>query len=581
MRDTIIKAARIVDGTGAAAYTADVAIEDGKIVEIGKITGSAKKVIDADGALVTPGFVDIHTHYDGQATWDDSFEPSVSHGVTTAVMGNCGVGFAPVKPSDHEALIDMMEGVEDIPGTALSVGMPWGAWESFPEYLDFLASRKYSMDIAAQIPHAAVRFYVMGERAGNDYDATAEDIETMKRLIREAFDAGAVGLTTSRTIAHRARSGAIIPGTFAAHEEVLALAGALRDAGHGVIEAIMGGTIGKAEPIRQIDEMPLMEELARVSGRPVTFSVFQQLDDHDQWRDLIDYAGKAGKKGIDLRPQVIPRAITFFTSLRTYHMFMLRPTYKKLAADLTHEELVAAMRRPDIKKAILGEKDESIDRRDIGEVLTGIFHNTLYVTFPFTQPVDYEPAPETSVKAEARRMGKDPAEHMYDRLLDDDGNALFMLLSSNYVHGNLEVCREMMQHPKAVSGLGDSGAHVCFISDCSVTTFHLTHWVRNRTRGARLPLELMVSKMTGQNAALYGFKDRGTIEVGKRADINVIDFDRLSIGMPELRYDLPCDQPRLLQPATGYLATMVAGTCIRENDADTGQRPGRLVRGHA
>jgi N-acyl-D-amino-acid deacylase len=580
MYDTIIKSGNIVDGTGAPAFIADIAIKDGKIVEIGEIKEQAKKIIDAKGALVTPGFVDVHTHYDGQATWDDSFEPSASHGVTTVVMGNCGVGFAPVKPQDHAALIDMMEGVEDIPGTALSVGMPWGEWESFPEYLDLLDSRKYSMDIAAQIPHSALRFYVMGDRANKDQDATPEDIAMMTKLTKEAFDAGAVGFTTSRTIAHRARSGAFIPGTFAAPDELLEIAKTIRECGHGVIEAIMGGTIGKVEKIRQIDEMPLMEQLAEISGKPVTFSVFQQLDDHDQWKELLEYSEKVSREGVDLRPQVIPRAITFFSSLRTYHMFMLKPTYKKLA-HLPHDELVAALRRPEIKQEILSEENESVDRRNMDEVLISIFNNTLYVTFPITEPIEYEPKPETSIKEEAKRLGKDPVEHMYDRLLDEDGKALFVLLSSNYVHGNLEVCRDMMLNPRSVTGLGDSGAHVAFISDCSVTTYHLTHWVKNRSRGERLPLEYMVAKMTGVNAELYGFADRGTIEVGKRADINVIDFEALKIGLPELRYDLPNGEPRLLQPATGYVATMVAGVCIRENDTDTGERPGRLIRGAA
>ncbi len=537
-------------------------------------------MIDADGALVTPGFVDIHTHYDGQVTWDDTLEASAAHGVTTVVMGNCGVGFAPVRATDAAALIDMMEGVEDIPGTALSVGMPFGEWETFPDYLRFLAGRRYTMDVAAQVPHAALRFYVMGERAVTDNDATPEDVEAMAALVREALDAGAVGFSTSRTIAHRARTGRLIPGTFAPREELLAIAEAMRSSGHGVIEAIVGGSVGNAERVRMIDELPLMAEVASAAGRPLTFSTFQLIDQPEMWRELVAYAGAARARGVELRPQVIPRAITFFTSLRTYHMFMFRPTYKRIA-HLPLAERVALMRRPEIRDAILSESTESVDRRDIAEVLTGIFQRTLRVTFPISEPVDYEPTPDTSVRSQAHRLGKEPAAHMYDLLLEDEGRALYMILNSNYVSGDLEVCREMMLDPNTVSGNGDSGAHVNFISDCSVSTFHLTHWTRDRSRGERLSQELMVAKMTGGNAALYGFDDRGTVEVGKRADLNVIDAERLGFGVPELHHDLPAGASRILQPAEGYLATIVDGVTVRRHDRDTGARPGRLLRGHA
>ena len=356
--------------------------------------------------------------------------------------------------------------------------------------------------------------------------------------------------------------------------------GAMRSAGHGVIEAIVGGSIGNAERVRMIDELPLMAEVSAASGRPLTFSTFQLLDQPDMWRELLDFSAAAAVSGAQLRPQVIPRAITFFTSLRTYHMFMFRPTYKKLAS-LPLPERVAQMRRPEIRETILAETTESVDRRDIAEVLTGIFQKTLYVTFPFTDPVDYEPLPERSVRSEAQRLGKRSDEHMYDLLLEDGGDALYMILSSNYVSGDLEVCREMMLDPNTVTGNGDSGAHVSFISDCSVSTYHLTHWSRDRTRGELLSLELMVAKMTGDNAQLYGFHDRGTVAVGQRADLNVIDLDRLSIGQPELRYDLPAGAARLLQPASGYLATTVNGVITRADDHDTGARPGGLLRGSA
>ncbi len=458
--------------------------------------------------------------------------------------------------------------------------MPFGEWETFPEYLDFLASRRYSMDIAAQVPHAALRFYVMGERAVTDNDATVEDLELMAGLTREALDAGAVGFTTSRTIAHRARTGRLIPGTFAPRQELLALAGAMKDAGHGVIEAIVGGSIGNVEPVTMLDELPLMAELSATSGRPLTFSTFQLLDQPEMWRELLAYSTQAAAHGAVLKPQVIPRAITFFTSLRTYHLFMFHPTYKKIAG-LPLAERVALMRTPEIRDAILSETTESIDRRDIAEVLAGIFRRTMHVTFPFTEPVDYEPHPDRSVRSQAKQLGMDSVEHMYDLLLADEGRALYMILSSNYVAGDLEVCREMMLDPNTVSGNGDSGAHVSFISDCSVSTFHLTHWTRDRTRGERLPIELMVAKLTGNNARLYGFDDRGTIAVGKRADLNIIDYERLGFGLPEIHHDLPADAARILQPASGYLATMVGGLVTRRTDQDTGARPGRLLRGGA
>lgn len=580
MADIVIKGGMVVDGTGSAPRSADVAIEGGRIVEVGTVDAGAAEVIDADGAIVTPGFVDVHTHYDGQATWDDEFEGSVAHGVTTAVMGNCGVGFAPVRPGEHDRLIDMMEGVEDIPGSALSVGMPWGEWESFGEYLDVLDANRYTIDIAAQLPHSALRFYVMGERSGNDFDATPEDLEEMVKLTREAMDAGAVGFSTSRTIAHRARSGRVIPGTFAAPEELHALAGAVAASGHGVLEAILGGTLGDVEPRTNMDEMSLVADVSRSSGRPLTFSLFQLHDQPTMWREVLDYAEQAKATGARLRPQVIPRALTFFTSLQTYHMFMMRPTYLQIA-HLPLGERVKAMRDPDVRRAILSEDDTSVDRRDIGEVLTNIFHRTLRRTFKFTEPVDYEPTPDRSVRAESERLGKTGPEHMYDKLLEDEGRSYYMILSSNYVSGDLEVCREMMLDPNTVTGNGDNGAHVNFISDCSVHTYHLSHWTRDRTRGEKLPLEFMVEKLTRDGARLYGFRDRGTIEPGMRADINVIDYDNLSIGLPELRYDLPEGNSRMLQPATGYLATLVAGTPIRRNDSDTGARPGRLVRGRA
>jgi N-acyl-D-aspartate/D-glutamate deacylase len=581
--DVVIKGGNVVDGTGAPPYGADVGVRDGRVVEVGTIEDRATHVIHADGALVTPGWVDVHTHYDGQATWDDALEPSASNGVTTLVMGNCGVGFAPVRPGDHDALIDLMEGVEDIPGSALSVGMPWGEWETFGEYLDVLAARRYALDIAAQVPHGAVRYYVMGERGAANEDATEDDLTEMARLVEEALDAGAVGFSTSRTIGHRAKSGRPVPGTFAPAEELLAIARAFR--GRGVFEAIVAGTIGSlerlgGEPTKPIEELPLLEAVSRASGRPVTFTVAQLFEDPDHWRIVLDAVSRANRDGASLRPQIIPRSVTIMTSLDAYHLFMGRPTYRKVA-DLPLAERVAEMRRPEVREAILTEKSGAGSPRDFSSLIVELFAIALPLTFPLTEPLDYEPELSQSVYAGALSKGIDPEAHMYDLLLEDGGTAFYALFGSNFVGGTLDACREMLLHPDTVTGLGDAGAHVNLISDCSASTFHLTHWARDRSRGERLPVELLVKKLSGTNAELYGLSDRGVIAPGRRADLNVIDFDRLRIRRPELRFDLPAGASRILQPAEGYAATLVGGVVTRRDDQDTGERPGRLVRAAA
>ncbi|MHB1516753.1 MAG: N-acyl-D-amino-acid deacylase family protein [Acidimicrobiales bacterium] len=583
MFDVLIKGGTVVDGTGSGTYGADVGIVGGRIKEIGSISGPARQSIDADGALVTPGWVDVHTHYDGQVTWDDTLEPSASNGVTTLVMGNCGVGFAPARPADSQVLIDLMEGVEDIPGSALSVGMPWGEWETFGEYLDVLGRGRYAVDIAAQVAHGPVRFYVMGERGAANEDATAEDLTAMSAIVEEAMDRGAVGFSTSRTIGHKARSGSPVPGTFAPEEELLAFAGAMRSAGHGVFEAIVAGTIGSLERLggeraKPIDEIPLLEAVARESGRPVTFTVAQLFEDPEHWRIVLDAAARANREGHALRPQIIPRSVTIMTNLDTYHLFMGRPTYRKIAG-LALDARVAEMRRPEVRRAILEESSVPAGPDDFSAMVVQLFGPALPVTFPL-DPVNYEPRLDESVYARAQALGVDPIEHMYDLLLADGGNAFYALLGSNFVNGTLDVCREMLLDPNTVSGLGDAGAHVNLISDCSASTFHLTHWARDRL-GDRLPIELLVHKLSGANAALYGFDDRGSVTVGARADLNVIEFDRLRVLPPVLRHDLPTGVSRILQPAEGYLATLVHGVITRRHDADTEERSGRLVRGSA
>ncbi len=583
MLDTVIRGASIVDGTGDPAATGDVGVRAGRIVEVGgRIEEPARDEIDADGCLVTPGWVDVHTHYDGQATWDDALEPSATNGVTTLVMGNCGVGFAPARAGDVDSLIDLMEGVEDIPGAALHVGMPWGEWETFPEYLDLLAARSYSLDIGAQLAHGALRFYVMGERGAANEDATAEDLAEMTALVGQALEAGALGLTTSRTIGHRSSSGRPVPGTFAAPDELLALAEGMGAAGRGVFEAIVAGTIGSLEGLggeraTPIEEVPLLTAVSHTSGRPVTFTVVQLIEDPDHWRRVLDATAEANAAGAQLHPQVIPRSVTIMTNLDTYHLFRGRPTYEKVAS-LPLAERVAEMRRPEVRSAILAERPEAAIP-DISENLTALFAVALPVTFPLTEPIDYEPTLDSSVAACAATQGIDPEELMYDLLLEDEGRAFYAVLGSNFVSGSLDVCREMLADPHTVTGLSDAGAHVNLISDCSASTFHLTHWARDRTRGERLPLEHLVAKLSSGNARLYGLGDRGVIAPGKRADLNVIDLDRLEISAPFLRHDLPTGASRILQPARGYEATMVAGTVTRRHDVDTGARPGRLVRG--
>ena len=575
MFDTLIRGGTIVDGTGAEPYTGDIAIKDDRIVAVGAVDGPANDEIDADGAIVTPGFFDLHTHYDGQVTWDDALEPSATNGITTIVLGNCGVGFAPVRPTDHESLIDMMEGVEDIPGGALSVGMPWGAWESFGEYLDVIGSRRYSANVAAHVAHGPLRYYVMGERAYEDNDATADEVAEMARIVGEAFAAGAAGFSSNRFRLHMSRSGKVVPGTFAAVDELRAIAGAVGDAGHGVMQAIADGTITPDSEDRMPD-LDMLAELALTSGRPLTFSTFQASAQSDVYRRVLDGAAAWNAKGAQLRPQIIPRAVTFMTSLGTYHTFMNRSSYKAIA-DVPLAQRAAHMRDPEVRDRILGEQDV-FQGGGLGSLVGGMLAGAVGRLFSLAFPVDYEPDPSQSVMARAAAAGVDPLRLLYDEMTAGDGTTFFALLGNNFRDGTLEPCRDMLLDPHSVSGLSDAGAHVMMISDCSSSTFHLTHWVRDRTKGERVPLELAVHKLTGAPAAMYGFTDRGTLAAGQKADVNVIDFEALAIQAPYARPDLPTGASRILQPSTGYLATIANGAVVRRHDEDTGARPGHLLR---
>lgn len=551
------------------------------------MSGSAVREIDADGALVTPGWVDAHTHYDAQVTWDDRLEGSSANGVTTVVMGNCGVGFAPVRPGGTAELIDLMEGVEDIPGSALVEGMPWGEWETFPEYLGFLGGRRWSLDVAAQVPHGALRFYVMGERAIVNESATEAEIGAMAGLVEEAVRAGAVGFSTSRTMVHRSmRRGGFVPGTFAPEQELLALARALGRVGGAVFQAIpaSGSGVGEVTPAGPeqasvADEVELFAAVSRAAGVPLVFTLMQVAGNVDGWREALARVSSHNADGSLLRPMVAPRAVTMLSSLASYHVFMRRPTYLRLSEQLPFDELVVALHQPEVKAAILAEDDVAHpDPGSMDNGLTAAFRRWIGATYPLEEPLDYEPTPDRSFGGLGAARGRDPFDLLYDHLLDDGGRGVAVQLGSNYHEGNLDACREMLGHGDTVIGLSDAGAHVRFVCDMSSPTFGLTHWVRDRARGPRLPVELVVAKMTSVPAAIWGLHDRGVVAPGRRADLNVIDLDDLQCRRPELRADLPAGGSRFVQKATGYVATIVAGEPVREHDTDTGARPGRLAR---
>ncbi|MCU1396682.1 MAG: N-acyl-D-aspartate/D-glutamate deacylase [Ilumatobacteraceae bacterium] len=567
MHDIVIRNGSVVDGTGAPARLADVAIDRGRITTVGRVDDAGAEEIDATGMVVTPGFVDIHTHYDGQVTWDPTLSPTSWHGVTTLVMGNCGVGFAPVEPERREWLIGLMEGVEDIPGTALHEGIRW-SWETFPEYLDAIDTMPLALDVAALAPHGAIRSYVMGERGARNEPATSDDIAAIAAIVSEAIAAGAVGVSTSRTILHKAVDGEPVPGTFAAEDELFAMGRALAEAGRGVFELAPAGIQG--EDMSAPDtEVSWMRRLAAETGRPITFGFLQHDIAPNDWRRLLDIIGAASADGVPLRPQITGRPIGMLLGLQGFNPFRLRPTMMALA-ERPLADLVAELHKPSVRRQILGEDDLVPLPAYIGMGRDRIF--------PLGDPPDYEPAPETSVAAIAARTGVDADDLMYDMLLRRDGRELLLRPLVGYSDLTLDPVREMLLDESTVLGVGDGGAHVRVICDASTPTSMLTLWVRDRTRGATLPIETVIHKMTKNNADLYGFADRGVLAPGKRADINVIDMRRLTLHAPEFRNDLPGGAARLVQESEGYVATLVAGTVTRRNDADTGARPGSLVR---
>jgi len=576
MYDLLIRNGTVVDGTGVAARQADVAIRDGAIVAVGAdIAGDATEVIDATGLLVTPGFVDIHTHYDGQITWDEVLEPSSLHGVTTLVVGNCGVGFAPVRPGNEEWLIQLMEGVEDIPGAALSEGIDW-AWETFPQYLDALDRRAWSVDIGTQVAHGAVRAYVMGERGAKNDPASEEEIAEMGTIVRDAVAAGALGVSTSRTLAHRAMDGEPVPGTFAAEDELFALGHGLRDGGGGVFELAPAGVAG-LDTVAPMNEVEWMTRLSAETGQPVSFAMLQVSSAPELWKDLLQASIDAIDEGADIHPQVAGRPFGVLVGWETGHPFLLRPSYQAIA-HLPIAERIVELRKPETRTAILGESDSQGTGLLI-EGLSALAAGMLDNIFVLGDPPDYEPTPDRSIAGLAAAAGVDPMEAAYDAFCAEDGRALLMLPLLNYADGDHEAIRAQLTHPQSVSGLSDGGAHCGIICDASLPTTMLTHWTRDRTRGEKLPLEWVVKKQTHDTAELYGLNDRGTLEPGKRADVNVIDYHALSLQTPEMIYDLPAGGRRLVQRSVGYVATVVAGEITRRDGVDTGARPGRLVRG--
>jgi N-acyl-D-amino-acid deacylase len=564
--DTVIRGGTVIDGTGAPGFEADVGIAAGKIAAIGKGLGPGAEEIDATGKLVTPGFVDIHTHYDGQAVWSDRLSPSSSHGVTTAVGGNCGVGFAPCRPEHRALLVSVMEGVEDIPEVVMTEGLSWD-WETYPEYLDAIAARPHDIDFASQVPHSAVRVYVMGERGANREKATPEDLERMQAVVREAIDVGALGFATSRLVIHKTGAGDPIPTYESAESELEAMAVALKDSGRGVLQAVFGS------PGRTIDdEIDLLARLTKISGRTGSFSLAQDAARPDAWPETMAHLAAVSAEGPMVRGQVYPRPIGVVLGFDlTVNPFSLCPSYQPLAA-LPFEERIKALRDPEVRSRLLTEapQDAVIPLSRVGRAFERIY--------PLNDPPNYEPAPEDSIAAQARTKGVRPEELAYDLMLENGGRGMLMAALANYASGTLDPILGMMTHPNAVLGLGDGGAHYGMICDSSYPTFVLQHWARDRP-GEKISIERAIKALTQDPAETVGLLDRGVLSVGRKADINIIDHAKVHLPAPQVIHDLPAGGRRLFQGAEGYVATMVSGEVIMRGGEPTGALPGRLVRG--
>lgn len=588
MFDLKISGGVVVDGNGGEPFVGEVAIEGGRIVAVGgpgEIAGGARRTIDARGAHVLPGFVDIHTHYDGQVTWDEELTPSSLHGVTTCVMGSCGVGFAPVRRGHEQELVELMEGVEDIPGSALAEGIPWG-WESFAEYMEAIAAKPHAIDFLVQVPHDPLRMYVMRERAVAGEVAKDDDIAAMRDLLRAALEAGAVGFSTGRTDNHRTARGASTPASEASARELAGIASAFAGRGRGVIQAVSDFDM-MAGPDRFDAEFDVLEAMVAASGgRPLSISTMQRDHAADQWRRIFGRVDAAAARGIDMRCQVGARGIGVLLGLEaTFHPFMGFPSYKAMAA-LPLAERVARMRMPEVRARMLAEKSDKVagDGTPVPPLADFFLANLDMLAmrlYRMGERPEYEPRMDACIAADAMRAGKPILETIYDAILEDDGKALLYFPIYNYTGLNLDVVREMMTHPRALLGLGDAGAHVGTVCDASMPTFLLTHWARDRSAlhgKDGIALARVVRMQTRDTARFIGLHDRGTLEVGQRADVNVIDLARLSLRRPVMQRDLPAGGRRLVQYADGYRATLVGGELVAENGALTGARPGQLVR---
>ena len=566
MNDLNIVGGRVVDGSGAPVRSADIGVRDGRIVEVGSVS-RATRTIDADGALVTPGFVDVHTHYDAQVSWDPWLTPSSWHGVTTVVMGNCGVGFAPARPDRHEWLIELMEGVEDIPGSAMTDGIDW-RWETFPEFLDAVESRSYVLDVGALIAHGPVRAYVMGQRGADNEPATADDAHRMADIVEQALRAGALGFSTSRTPLHRSRSGELVPGTMVDAEELYAIAEAMARVGHGNFQF-------SPEHVRVPDEEWIwMRELARRTGRPVSVNLSQTDQSPDLWRRVLDLLTEAHTDGIPIYTQVAGRSIGILYCLHgSVHPLLFHPAYAEVA-HLPMPERLAALADPARRHRIVNEipDDGGLFRKVVIDKADGMW-------LVDGADIDYEPSRDDSIAALARRTGRPITEIVLDQLVSHDGNGMIYAPFFNYSYGDLSMIHDVHLHPHTRMGLSDAGAHCGAICDGGMPTFMLTHWTRDRRRGPRLPLEFVVHRQTRQTAEFYGLRDRGLVAPGMRADLNVIDYDGLGFDVPRMVFDLPAAGRRLVQRGVGYVATVVNGVRTVDHDEFTGELPGRLIRG--
>ncbi len=564
--DLVIRGGSVADGRGGPLFEADVAVTEGKIAEVGAVSDKGREEIDARGLMVTPGFVDIHSHYDGQAIWDDRLLSSSWHGVTTTVMGNCGVGFAPVRPDDRDLLVELMEGVEAIPAEVLRKGLSWD-WNSFPDFLDALERRPHDMDVCAYLPHSALRVFVMGERAVKREAATDEDINEMRRLAREAIRAGAIGFSTSKSFNHRTVDGELIPSHGADGKEFEGIAIGLKEEGRGVVQIILN-----LSPDLRRGELEMIRGIVRASGRPLSVTVLQRNRDPDGWREVMDMVDGAVAEGLPIFAQITPRPLgTLFGLDMGRHPFIFHPSYKAMA-DKPLAERVAAMRAPSMREKLLSEEAET----DIpGQAAR---HQNFDYMFPFRDPPNYAPRREDCVAAMAEAQGRSPMEVAYDLMLEDDGHSMLFSPNSGIANYNFDACFELLHNPNTVVALADGGAHVAHIADSSFPTYLLSYWGRDRPEGA-LDLGKMVAHLTTNPAQRMGLLDRGVLAPGFKADINVIDFDNLTIERPYMVHDLPMGARRLLQKARGYVATIVAGVPVYREGEATGALPGTLVRG--